>query len=177
MNDIIAIKNGCKITFEKVYNTYFDKIYSFVFNQCKSETVSEEVVQQVFVKLWEKRDRLSIEYPLEVQLYRMTKSLFIDELRKEAHRRKYLESLENKYCLEYSNERLEQKDELESVFAIINKMPPKRKAIFMMSRVENLSYKEIAEILSVSPRTVENHISLAIKHLRQILAIFVIFIS
>lgn len=177
MKHLESIKDGCITTFENVYETYCDRIYSYIIKQCQSESLADEVVQQTFVRLWEKKSLLSLEHTLESQLFRMAKTIFIDELRKAAHQRRYLESLQLNLYLENMEEKIEQKSELELVLSLIDDMPPKRKQVFLMSRLENLSYLEIAEKLSISPRTVENHISLAIKQLRRFMGFFIILIQ
>jgi RNA polymerase sigma-70 factor (ECF subfamily) len=176
MKDLKLIKKGCTITFESIYNAYSDRIYSYVFRQCRSESIADEVVQHVFVRLWEKRSLLSLEHTLESQLFRMAKTIYIDELRKAAHRRRYLESQQLNQYLESIEEKIEYKNELELVLSLIDDMPPKRKQVFLMNRVENFSYLEISKKLSISPRTVENHIALALKHLRRFISIFLTLI-
>lgn len=172
MKDLKLIKKGCTITFESIYNTYSDRIYSYVFRQCRSESIADEVVQHVFVRVWEKRSLLSLEHTLESQLFRMAKTIYIDELRKAAHRRRYLESQQLNQYLESIEEKIEYKNELELVLSLIEDMPPKRKQVFLMNRVENFSYLEISKKLSISPRTVENHIALALKYLRRFINVF-----
>lgn len=177
MDDLEKIRGGCIATFERVYHSYCNRIYSYILKQCRSESIADEVVQGVFVRLWEKKLQLSSDHPLEAQLFRMAKTIFIDELRKAAHQRRYLESLQLKHYLESIEEKIEHKSELEQVLSLINDMPPKRKQVFLMSRFEHCSYLEISEKLSISPRTVENHIALALKQLRRLMGLFLILLQ
>jgi len=165
MEEVFSIKNGSIKAFEAAYHHWSGKIYFFIFRQCNSEAIAEDVVQQVFVRLWEKRESLSSDHSLSVQLFRMSKTIFIDELRKSAQSRRYQERLQQGTVDSVENT-LEHKEALQIVYNAIEQMPPVRKRIFLMSRMEHLSYNEIAEKLSISPKTVENHIALALRYLR-----------
>jgi RNA polymerase sigma-70 factor (ECF subfamily) len=173
MEEVLSIKNGDVRAFECAYHRWSSKIYFFIFKQCGSEDIAEEVVQQVFVRLWEKRLNLSSDYTLSTQLFRMSTTIFIDELRKAAQSRKYLESMRQKQEVLTENT-LEHKETLQLVYGAIDRMPPMRKQVFMMSRMEHLSYAQIAEKLSISPKTVENHIILALRYLRGLVPLLIL---
>lgn len=70
MKEVLSIKNGSVKSFEEAYHSWSEKIYTFIFRQCNSEEIADEVVQQVFVRLWEKRANLSLEHSLSIQLSR-----------------------------------------------------------------------------------------------------------
>ncbi|SHG44467.1 RNA polymerase sigma-70 factor [Pedobacter caeni] len=166
MNDVFSIKNGSIKAFESAYHHWSGRIYTFILKQCHSEEIAEEVVQLAFVRLWEKREQLSLEHNLSTQLFRMSKTIFIDELRKTAQSRKYQERVQRSGAASFTENTLEHKEALQIVYQAIEQMPPVRKQIFLMSRMEHLSYQEIAEKLGISPKTVENHMALALKYLR-----------
>lgn len=173
MNDVLSIKNGSVKAFELAYHFWSGKIYTFIFRQCHSAEIAEEVVQQVFIRLWEKKDKLSLQHNLSTQLFRMSKTIFIDELRKTASSRKYQERIQHIENA-FTENTLEHKEALEIVYQAIDQMPPVRKQIFIMSRMEHLSHHEIAAKLSISPKTVENHIALALKYLRGICPLLIV---
>ena len=166
-DEILAIKNGDKGAFESAYYNWSSKVYYYIFKQSSSEDIAIEVVQQVFVRLWEKREGLSDEHTLSIQLFRMAKTIFVDELRKAAQSRKYIQHIQSKERL-FAENTLEHKEALSIVYRAIARMPTVRRQIFLMSRMEHLSYNEIAQRLSISPKTVENHIGLALRFLRGI---------
>jgi len=173
MDEVFSIKNGSIQAFEAAYHHWSGKIFSYIYRQCDSEAIAEEVVQQVFVRLWEKRERLSSAHSLSTQLFRMSRTIFIDELRKNAQSRRYKETLQ--YRKEgFTENTLEHKETLETVYSAIEQMPPVRKRIFLMSRMEHLSYDQIAEQLSISPKTVENHIALALRYLRSFTPLLIV---
>ncbi|MET1057240.1 MAG: RNA polymerase sigma-70 factor [Pedobacter sp.] len=164
MDEVFSIKNGSIKAFEAAYHHWSGRIYLFILRQCNSEAIAEDVVQQVFVRLWEKREHLSVDFSLSTQLFRMSRTIFIDELRKTAQSRKYQEYQQGKEA--FTEDTLEHKEALKIVYSAIEQMPPVRKRIFLMSRMEHLTYGQIAERLSISPKTVENHIALALRYLR-----------
>lgn len=125
--------------------------------------MAEEVVQLTFIRLWEKRENLSAEYHLSTQIFRIAGTILIDQLRKEAVNQKHLSVVEDDYTFKPAADQPEMLHALEQA---IEQMAPVRKKVFKMSKVEGYSYKEIAEMLSISPKTVENHISQALKQLR-----------
>ena len=178
MNEVLSIKNGDVKTFEQAYYSWSEKIYFFIYRQCNSEAIADEVVQQVFVRLWEKRANLSLEYSLNVQLFRMARTIFIDELRKAARSRRHLNELKQKKTDDFTENNFDEKETLQLVTNAIENMPTVRKRVFLMSRAHHLSHKEIAQKLGISQKTVENHIGLALKYLRHfklIIAILALF--
>jgi RNA polymerase sigma-70 factor (ECF subfamily) len=116
---------------------------------------------------------LSPDVDLSVQLFRIGKSTMIDLLRKEIRRLDHHAALAGSADSQAS-ERPDPsgKDDLRHVYATIEKMAPVRKKVFHLSRLEGLSHKEIAEQLSISPKTVENHIGRAIRQLKDVLTLF-----
>ncbi|MDR6785406.1 RNA polymerase sigma factor [Pedobacter africanus] len=174
MNEILSIKNGNVKTFEQAYHQWSDQIYAFIFRQCRSEEIADEVLQQVFVRLWEKRAGLSEEYPLHVLLFRMSRTIFIDELRKAARTRRCLDELQQKKVRDFMEDNFENRETLQLLSKAIENMPPIRKQVFLMSRTEHLSHQQIAEKLGISSKTVENHIGLALKYLRRFTLLMVL---
>jgi RNA polymerase sigma-70 factor (family 1) len=164
MDEVFSIKKGSIKAFEAAYHQWSGRLYSYIYRQCNSEAIAEDVVQQVFVRLWEKREHLSPDHTISTQLFRMSRTIFIDELRKAAQSRKYQQEQQLKE--NFTENALEHKEALRIVYSAIEQMPPVRKRIFLMSRMEHLTYNQIAERLSISPKTVENHITLALRYLR-----------
>ena len=159
----------------KLYNESFEALFShyakgmvvyareFLF----SPQEAEDIVHDVFVSLWEKIDSLSAD-TAKAYLFRATRNRCLDHLKhlkvRSAYQEKILverdapDALETDYYIE-----TELKGHIE---AIMNSMPPQRRKVFMMSRMEGKSAQEIAAEVNLSPRTVEKHIELALKHLK-----------
>lgn len=174
---IAALKNDSLEEFRSVYAAYHSKLYHFILSRTQSEYLAQEVVQLTFIKLWEKRHGLSDDYGVDVQLFRIARTVLIDELRKERTRQRHNDLSGAGAEEAYDQMRTEGKDELRHVFAAIENLPPMRKKVFKLSRINGLPYKDIAAILSLSPKTVENHISRAIKQLRSAIHILALMAS
>lgn len=155
--------------FLDIYRNWYMKLYSFVFLKVKSPTLTEDIVQHTFLKVWERRNFFNKDIKFSSQLFQIARTTMIDELRKQALTRKYVDYekpfLSKKYVdLE---RQLVFKDQLEYVKKVIQQMPLMRQRVFMMHKIEELSHKEIAAQLSISRKTVENHITLAFKFIRK----------
>jgi RNA polymerase sigma-70 factor (ECF subfamily) len=167
MTDLYGIKQGSNNVFREVYHQYQHKLYAFVYQKTGSHYLAEEVVQQAFIRLWEKRTMLSDQVHLSTQLFQIAKTILVDELRKEAVKRTHISGWASSHVQVTENKQLELREHLEYMMRAINAMPPMRKTVFNMRRQQGLSYKEIATELDISPKTVENHIARAIKQLRE----------
>ncbi|MFD2584816.1 RNA polymerase sigma factor [Pedobacter vanadiisoli] len=163
MNYVADLASGCLQTFQTVYSLFNQKLYAYVLKKTNSVYMAEEVVQLTFIRLWEKRETLSAEYNISTQIFRIAGTILIDQLRKEAVSKKHLSVVEDDFALKTETDQPEMLHALEQA---IEQMAPVRKKVFKMSKVDGYSYKEIAEMLSISPKTVENHISQALKQLR-----------
>lgn len=166
MENVIAIKNGCAKSFESAYYSFYPRLYAFLIKKTGSEDISREVVQQTFVRLWEKRHFLSLNHKLSVQIFRIARTILIDELRKAAHARKYVEAQTELETASVET-RIENRETLLRLKTAIDHMPTVRRQVFTMSRFHHFTYNQIAEKLEISPKTVENHISLALKYLKK----------
>jgi RNA polymerase sigma-70 factor (family 1) len=173
------IQSGSIKSFEQVYHQYHARLYYFVLKHTRSTYLSEEAVQLTFIKMWENRRNLSTQFDLSVQLFRIARSITIDLLRKERTAGRYIEvnevNADETMALSVETDIIH-KDQLNHVEALIEELSPVRKKVFKLSRFEELSHKEIAEQLSISPKTVENHIGRAIMHLRNKMVILLIIL-
>lgn len=174
MHQVQQIKQGDISSFREAYQEYHSRLYRYVYKYTRSHYLAEEAVQLTFIRLWEKRESLSEEYTLSAQLYRIVKSTVIDLLRKEAARAitPVPDTLPETISIPDSSQATEQKHEVAQVMNAIETLPRIRKQVFKLSRLEGLSHKEIATELSVSPKTVETHITKAIRHLRESISFF-----
>ena len=171
-----ALSKGDKIAFEELFITYYPKVKRFLSGFIDSEEDGEDLAQDVFVKLW--RSRLSLAYVenLNSYIFRIAKNTLYDFI---DNSKKIYFSSEDVLPDIQSDESVEEllfADELSELINIkINRMPPQRRAIFIMSRNDGLSNQEIAEQLNISKRTVETHISAALADIRKVLPLLLIF--
>jgi RNA polymerase sigma-70 factor (ECF subfamily) len=161
--------HGDRLAFEKIFQLYFERIYYFTIKYLNNREDAEEITQEVFVKLWNRRQAIKTELSFSSYLFMIAKNAVIDVLRKKQKEAALSEELKQKRSGNYSpaDSTLEYKELNNIVVSAINDLPEKRKQIFLMIREEELSYKEIAEKLSISVKTVETHMRLALQQLRK----------
>lgn len=171
MDYVAKIKRGDKLAFEEVYHKYHERFYFFIIKHTQSEDLAEEVVQMAYIKLWEKRSALSDAFPIRVQLARVARSIMIDLLRKKAAERKALDTIKQLADTVIANDPAAGRQLIEKVSEVVEGLPPECKKIFILSREEGLTHSEIADRLSISPKTVENQIAKALKAVRKAAAL------
>ena len=159
---VIRIKNSDQQAYKELYYMYSDKLYGFLWRKVSNEDLAKDLVQDLFFKLWTNRFNLDEKQSVKAYLYRSANNLAIDFYRKKKiFVSESAEELEiGRYNLDLSF------DVQDEVLKEINKLPEMQKKVFLLSRFEELKYKEIAELLKISPKTVESHISKALSKLR-----------
>lgn len=163
------LKNSNQGVFEMVFKYYYSGLVVYADQIIKNTPVSEDIVQTVFLKLWESRQSLEIR-SIRSYFIQCVKNSSIDHLRSQEVKNKYSQQSID-YLQVEMQEDLWTKTELEEMInQAIDKLPPRCREIFLMSRMENLKIAEIAEKLMLSGRTIETQISKALKILRVELA-------
>ncbi len=167
---LLRLKNGDMLAFDRIYRHYSHKLYSFVFKILKNEAEAEDIVQEVFVKIWESRDRLEDHKLLNSFVFTIAYNHSIDLIRKRINNSKYLEHLKNSSVFQNNAttiSEVEYNDLNEQVEKLISNLPARQKQVYQLHREKGLTYPEIAEQLGISKNTVENHMVKALKYLRQ----------
>ncbi|CDT17279.1 RNA polymerase, sigma-24 subunit, ECF subfamily [Sphingobacterium sp. PM2-P1-29] len=167
MEHIKAIKEDNHQIFTQVYDQYHTQIYSFILLKTRSEYIAEEVTQLTFIKLWKQRNQLNEQLGIHIQIFGMARQVMIDLLRKESNRFKYEGESANTPFTDSLITAIESKDLLQIMEQDIENMPKMRRIIFELSRKQGLTHKEIAQLYSISPKTVEHHIGKALMQLKQ----------
>jgi RNA polymerase sigma-70 factor (ECF subfamily) len=172
--NIEEIRRGDKKAFERVYHEFFDVLFYLSRQYLEKEQLAEEVVQDTFMKLWEVRESLPDETNIKNFLYTITKNNCLNLLRNEKivlkHQQntRYLEMKMNYEALDSLGDQVIEYDELQNkIQSAISNLPEDIRKVFIMNRFEDLKYKEIAEQLNISTKTVEARISKALKILRK----------
>lgn len=166
---IEQLKNSDQLVFNEVFMEYHGMVYNYILKRTSSKYYAEEVTQLIFIKLWKYRKKLSSEVSLDFQLLRITKTTLIDYLRKAEFTQRKHAFPQEEFSMPAENEiinKLELKETHNKLERLVNSLPPVRKQVFELSRFNNLTHREISEKLSIAPKTVENHINLALKFLR-----------
>ena len=167
---IKELKAGDEFTFKQVFDQYHQKLYFFILYKTKSEYIAEEVVQMAFTKLWQSRHTLQEEYTVSTQLFRIATTILIDFLRKYNAKdavTSRLDVQEVERGIDSTNEKMSGAELQKTISKAVNELPPVRKQVFEMSREQGMTYREIAETLSVSSKTVETHIYKALKQIKK----------
>ena len=155
-----------KEEFKDVFDIHFDAIRSFVFYRCGDMETASDVAQDVFLKVWEKRDALNGNQ-LKPLLYKMASDCYISSYRKEQCRINFEQSMITDYDCELTPEDELASSELATMYAkALEQMPEKQRTVFLMSREEGMKYAEIANCLHVSVKAVEKQMSAALRFLR-----------
>lgn len=161
--------------FEEVYERYFIPLLNSSFKRLRSREDALEIVQDIFVQLYLKRQQIGHTYNLPGYLQMMLKNKIIDRFREQLSRKKhyqYLQQVQPATVQETPEANMDGKLLEEKINAVIEQLPEKSREVFLLSRTNNLSHQAIAERLNISVSTVEKHIGKVLKMLRQQVAGF-----
>lgn len=169
---ISAIREGNEGIFEETFRKYYQSLCTYANSMLKEIEEAEEIVQNLFLGIWEKREELEISISLKSYLYRAVHNHCLNRIKYLKVREEHQQYAINFYDASYESvSQTVMKNELEQkIEEAIKKLPEQCQLIFRMSRFEELKYHEIAEKLELSPKTVENQIGKALKILRVELA-------
>lgn len=162
---------GNEKAFRKLYDMYRNDLYRFSLSMVVLKPYAEEIVQDVFLKLWMNRETLKPDLSIKSYLFTITRNDTISFLKKAANNKKMQEEIFYKSQKHvYSTERYVREAELEIIKdEALELLTPRRRQIFEMSRNEGKSYEEIAIELGISPNSVRNQMSMALETLRNFL--------
>lgn len=165
---ISKVKNGDQEAWDYIARLYYQPLFGYIMSMVRERETAEELVQDVFVNFWAKREKINITTSLKAYLYRAARNHTLNFIKRRNFEHNYQRSLANRMT-RYHNDTEESFhfSELEKKLnESIEALPEKRKEIFMMSRFEDLTYKEIAAALDIPVRQVHYQIGLALKELR-----------
>jgi RNA polymerase sigma-70 factor (family 1) len=169
---VILLKKGDQAAFTEIYKRYAESLSGFAASKLFSLDDARDLLHDMFVKLWEDRDKLNITSNLQSYLFAVIRHRIIDKIRKNITREEYAaitQSLTNDHQSSIEQQIAEKELKLQ-IQKALNELPPRVKEIYQLSREQNLSNREIAEKLNLSEQTIKNQLSSALKHLRQSLS-------
>lgn len=154
--------------FEALFKEYFIGLTAFGKKYVKDTDAAKEIVHDVFVNLWKKRETIDPEKSLKSYLFTSVYNRSLNFIRdkKKFNTSMEVEEIENVHFTTEDNQKMEAAELEQKIHAILEELPIKCKTVFMLSRFEGKKYKEIAEELKISPKTVEVHMSKALRALR-----------
>ena len=167
---LTELKNGSFHAFERLYNMYSGKLYNFIMRiSSGNQYMAEEVVQSAFIRVWEVRERVEPESSFISFLCTIAKNLLMN-----MYQRQTVEYVYNEYLKNTGVDRDSQTEESidlrflnEYIDSLAEELPAQRKKIFILSKRQNYTNKEIAEMMGISASTVATQLSLAVKFMRE----------
>jgi RNA polymerase sigma-70 factor, ECF subfamily len=169
---VLKLAAGDLAAYRYLFDNYFTDLCNFLRIYLHSKEFSEEIALELFEFIWEKRETLQIRATFRSFLFSAAKNRAISQFRKE--QRAIFRSLElndSAFSDSATSQYFMEENELRVIIeSAINKLPEKSRQIYLMAREENLSHKEIAAQLGLTPKTVENHVGIALRKLRESLS-------
>ena len=162
------LAGGDASAFREMYDQYQQTIFAFAFYLTKSRDLSEEIVQEVFTRIWEKKEQLPVSMSILPYIKKMTQNLVFDLFRKASREEQLQDTIyeSTTSALTLPVDELLEKELRRIYHGSIDQLPPQKKIIYLLSRDHNLSYEEIAKKLNISRNTVRNHMTEALKAVR-----------
>lgn len=174
---VLKLSLGDHAAFNTVYMTYADPMLKFLGSILRDEEDAKEAIQEVFMNLWAHREQIDPQKSIKNYLYTSTRNKAFNMLREQHVRMRYardeLSRHDDRSDLD-GHELLQSKQTALLIEAVVAKMPPQRRLVFEMSRHRGMSYDQIAAELGISPGTVAQHITAALKTIREVLALFIL---
>lgn len=165
-------KEGDAEAFDVIYRLYSKKMFLFAKGLVKDQDHAEDLIQEVFVNLWEKRESVDPDLNFENYLFTISYNAVRKFFRNRTLEAKVMDKIlkNSPEIIEDAEKSLIYNELLELASKSIEKLPPKRKTVYKLSKQEGLQIKEIARKLNISPRTAENHLARALKFLKEEMA-------
>lgn len=162
------LQRGDIVAFDLLYHRYAGKLYAFGMRYLKSAADAEELVQTVFAALWERHGKVDSDLSLKSYLFTIAYNEICRTFRSKGYLRQYIDHTLNTASESSSEneESLDFRSVLDQVLKILDKLPEKQKQVFLKSRIDGKSSREIASEFGLSPGTVDNYISDTMKYLR-----------
>lgn len=157
--------SGNTLAFNEIFNRYWKRLFTYAYKVYEDEKLCEDMIQEIFLSLWERRGEVVITN-LEAYLFKSVKYRLASNLRNLKFTERHFGVLEELPVLQETDQTIAIGELEEEVCSVIDNLPARCKEVFYLSRFESLNNKEIAERLNISVRTVETHISNALKYLR-----------
>lgn len=168
---IEKLRQGEIQAYEYLFDQYYDWLCNYIFQLSGDRNLSKDIVQDVMVRIWEKKKQITIKGSLKGYLFKSCHNQFLQQLRKQKKQPDLLDKIRWDAIYESYFEQKEDDTYLNSTLVkleeLIDKLPPKCKEIFIMNKLERRKYREIAQDMGISIKTVENQMSKALRIIRE----------
>nr|WP_121271281.1 RNA polymerase sigma-70 factor [Pedobacter schmidteae] len=166
---LTRLGNGDKYAFELLYNQYKYRIAGNLLKLLKSEDLAEEILQDLFVKIWDTRKTIDPQKSFRSYLFRIAENMVMDYYRKASRDKRIQDKLMAATAESYSHieEHIFNKESELLLYNAIELLPPQRKQVFTLCKLEGKSYKEVSELLGISHSTINDHLLKSNRFLKQ----------
>ena len=168
------IKQSDEQAFQLLYSRYWKALYAFAFSFTSDEAISKDIVQEIWIKFWELRCKI-FNGNIKSYLYKMVRNRVYTELKSNKKLDAELSIIDKHLSVNNISDITDLADTNKLLEGSISKLPERNREIFILSRFDGLSNKEISEKLDISKRTVENHITTSLRHLRKSALMAILF--
>lgn len=160
-----------ELHFTSIFKRHEYRLHTLALHLTKSDHYAKDIVQEVFLKLWQNRHSIQNIENMEAWLYRLTENKVIDFLRKAAADKRLRDALwiNMQHIMNEPEEQISSKEYNQIIERAINHLPPQRKRIYMLSKEQGLNYRQIANYLNISTHTVKNQLFTALKGIKKLL--------
>lgn len=167
-NQLIKLKSGEQAAFDYFYKTYSLMVYRKLLKLVKVDLMAEEILQQIFVKLWEKRHLIDTSQPLKGYLLQIAQNMVIDFYRRLAREQRLQTELKYHFTevSDITEADIIYKETNQLLHQAIAQLPDQQKTVFRLSKLEGKSYSEISELLGISTSTINGHVVRATKNVK-----------
>jgi RNA polymerase sigma factor (sigma-70 family) len=164
---LLRLRDGDYTAFEKIYSNHKKKIAQRLIRLLSSRDLVEDLLQELFIRLWNNRERIDVEKPIEAYLYRIATNLVNDYFREISRDKKLAEELWHRISEIYNPfDEVSEVNADSELFRSIDKLPEQRKKVFLLCKLEKKSYAEVSRLLEISEAAVNDHITKANRFLR-----------
>lgn len=157
---------GNEMALDEMYRLYWKSLFTAAFNVLRDRPACEDIIQEVFMQLWIKRESIEIKTSLSGYLHAAVRYQVFHAVKNAAHSSHLFDNIDERIARQSADRDLNLKELNERINRVVETLPEQCRQIYKMSREEQLSHKEIAERLKISPKTVENQITIALRKLR-----------
>lgn len=177
---VAKIRDGDEEAFEELFFEYYNQLSKFANTITKSREYARDTVQDVFLKIWRNRANWEIHVSVKVYLYQAVRNQALNLIEKQKARQRLVENIQHErgdfesqisedYIIDDAKANGFDTSEaalIRRVWELVGQMPERRRLVFELHRKHGLSYKEIAKVLDIAPKTVENHVGQALQFIR-----------
>lgn len=169
-----GLRNSDREAFAELFDETYDSLHRYAVYITRDGDAAADILQDVYLKLWNVRDTVDPEKSLRAFMYQMVRNYSLNHQRQlKRHRSEEIDAEHPSVSIDSLNEeQLDATDLAQRIHRWIDDMPTRRREAFMLSRYEGLSHEEIATMMNLAPKTVNNHIVLALQHIREKLELF-----